>query len=138
MSHCSEENCVTKIYSIGLCRSHYTKQWAVKTGYYKRDYAKNKDRKRATAKKHNKTRKFLDTKLKRNYGISLDSFEKMIEACSNRCQICGDPFKSRPPIDHDHKTGVARGLLCRRCNAGIGMFLDNPELLKSAIKYLIR
>jgi hypothetical protein len=138
MRHCIEENCISKIYAINLCRNHYRKQWAKKTGFDKRDYQKHKESKTARAKIWSKSSKGLDSKLRHNYGITLDTFEKMIETCLNKCQICGDSFKSRPPIDHDHKTGEVRGLLCKRCNVGIGMFLDNPELLKSAIKYLIR
>jgi dihydroorotase-like cyclic amidohydrolase len=39
-------------------------------------------------------------------------------------------------VDHDHKTGKVRALLCRNCNTGLGNFQDSPELLKTAIQYL--
>ena len=51
------------------------------------------------------------------------------------CQICGresDPLQ----YDHDHKTGVFRGWLCRGCNTGLGAFLDSPALLARAAQYL--
>ena len=52
------------------------------------------------------------------------------------CQICGK--KEDLVVDHNHKTNIVRGILCNHCNRGIGHFLDNESLLKSAIKYLIR
>lgn len=50
------------------------------------------------------------------------------------CEICGAP----PPsvLDHDHEQKVLRGVLCGRCNVAIGLFKDDPELLKAAIAYL--
>ena len=54
------------------------------------------------------------------------------------CEICGDEFKSTIDkcLDHDHATGIARGALCRQCNAGLGQFRDNLQILRNAIKYL--
>lgn len=49
----------------------------------------------------------------------------------------GDKKKNnKAAIDHDHKTGIIRGLLCGLCNMGLGSFRDNPEHLASAILYL--
>lgn len=39
-------------------------------------------------------------------------------------------------IDHDHRTGKVRGILCQACNLGLGKFRDDPALIKSAIRYL--
>jgi len=58
---------------------------------------------------------------------------------SGRCAICGDPPGKRGlHLDHDHLTGIVRGLLCHRCNFGIGLFRDSEELLMRAITYLGR
>lgn len=59
----------------------------------------------------------------------------------NKCAICGIEFgidnsKDRPHVDHDHKTGIVRGLLCMKCNAGLGLFGDNIDNLVSAVCYL--
>lgn len=52
------------------------------------------------------------------------------------CEICGeDGLVDR---DHDHKTNLDRGILCRRCNLGLGQFRDNLEFLRAAIRYLER
>ena len=51
------------------------------------------------------------------------------------CQICDKPFGHKV-VDHDHKTGKIRGLLCRQCNFGLGHFRDNPDSLEKAATYL--
>ena len=59
------------------------------------------------------------------------------EQDNSGCAICsGKPKDGRWHIDHDHKTGRIRGILCARCNIGLGMFLDQPELLTRAAHYL--
>lgn len=79
-----------------------------------------------------------------HYGITLEEYSKMLEDCGGVCYICNQPETSinrhgdtKPlHIDHDHKTGKIRGLLCSSCNKGLGFFKDNEELLKAAIEYL--
>ncbi len=74
----------------------------------------------------------------KQYGISGEEHKAMIEAAGGACEICN--FKPsdalRLNIDHDHKTGKVRGMLCGKCNAGIGLFLDSENRLMNAIKYL--
>ncbi len=76
--------------------------------------------------------------LKRSYGIGLEEYEKMLAACNNLCEICQRPDFQALAVDHNHSTRAVRGLLCRSCNQGIGVFEDNPELLIAASKYLQR
>jgi hypothetical protein len=52
------------------------------------------------------------------------------------CLICAKDITARSAVDHCHRTGVVRGLLCGTCNSGLGMFNDRPELLEAAIAYL--
>ena len=56
------------------------------------------------------------------------------------CAICKgeepSDFKGRLSIDHDHSSGKIRGLLCMKCNSGLGMFNDDEDILLNAIKYL--
>jgi len=82
-----------------------------------------------------------DQELKSRYGISLDWYNKKLDDQSGVCAICGsaDSGAKRTDnffVDHDHKTGKVRALLCHQCNTGISKFRDDPVLLYSAIKYL--
>lgn len=72
--------------------------------------------------------------LRRRYGLGVSEVERMIQAQGGLCAVC----KMRPAtqVDHDHKTGVVRGILCIYCNAAMGAFRDNPAIISNAIKYL--
>ena len=80
-----------------------------------------------------------DSQLKRDYGISLKDYNEMFNKYKGRCAICGihrDKLKKNFFVDHDHKTGEVRGLLCYQCNVGIGLLKENPFILLKSIKYL--
>ena len=74
--------------------------------------------------------------LKKLYGMTLEQYQDLLAAQANRCAICNRLFKKTPLIDHCHKTGKVRGLLCRACNTGIGSFRDDPTLTEAATRYL--
>lgn len=73
--------------------------------------------------------------LKVKYGISQKDYEKMFKEQGGRCAICLVPHELLA-VDHDHKTGDIRQLLCNPCNQGIGMLREDCQVLRSAIKYL--
>lgn len=73
--------------------------------------------------------------LKKNYGITSEQYDEILTRQDHKCAICGT-FCERPFVDHDHSTGRIRGLLCMKCNFGIGNFTENITVLESAIKYL--
>lgn len=80
-----------------------------------------------------------DYSLKRKltkYRLSLEDYNKLLEDCDNKCTICRREVVKWLDIDHCHLTGVVRGLLCNKCNTGLGLFQDDPVLLQNAIKYL--
>lgn len=76
--------------------------------------------------------------LRQNYGITPQTFEDMLKAQNGLCRLCGKPEYTtrRFCVDHDHKTGKIRALLCDPCNTGLGQFQDDPQLLAKAIEYL--
>jgi hypothetical protein len=76
----------------------------------------------------------------KQYDLTEDEYIEFMEAQEYRCPICLTDFEAlgqEPAIDHDHSTGAVRGLLCRKCNLGIGNLQDNPEVLRAAIHYLV-
>ena len=85
--------------------------------------------------------------LKKNHKLSLDDYEIMLKNQNGKCSICKITFEeySKIPcknprlyfnVDHCHDTGKIRGLLCNRCNMGLGYFLDNPNHILNAYTYL--
>lgn len=74
--------------------------------------------------------------LKARYGMEQWVYDLMLSHQSNRCAIC-EGAMSRPVVDHDHKTGVVRGLLCHRCNVALG-YVEDRDWLARAQAYLNR
>ena len=88
---------------------------------------------------------YLRGHLKRKYNLTLENYYGLLEYQEHVCAICktAEPrvYQGRETflplfVDHCHETGKVRGLLCTKCNSGIGMFKDNIEYLISAISYL--
>lgn len=74
-------------------------------------------------------------RLKR-YGLIPERYEELLQAQDGRCAICRQTPETFM-IDHDHKTGRVRGLLCPGCNLGLGHFKDDPDRLLAAKEYLV-
>jgi hypothetical protein len=76
----------------------------------------------------------------KNYGLTPESYEGLLQSQGGVCAICGLTGQTWAErnlhVDHDHVTLEVRGLLCGRCNVGLGFFSDNVEMLKKAISYL--
>lgn len=80
--------------------------------------------------------------LKKKFGITKNEYDLLLIKQKYRCAICGKLNKEASTnnkslaVDHDHTTGQIRGLLCTRCNPGLGFFNDDTNLLRKAITYL--
>jgi len=78
-----------------------------------------------------------DARRKKKYDLSPVGFAELLEKQGYSCAICGQSVgESGLDVDHNHETGVVRGLLCSRCNHGIGNFRDNATLLAIASAYV--
>jgi len=78
--------------------------------------------------------------LKVKYGMTPEEHEEKARSQGNMCAICGREFGGTkalmPHVDHCHKTGKIRDLLCLKCNTAIGHINEDPEIAKSIIRYL--
>lgn len=74
--------------------------------------------------------------LKRHFGITVQEYDLLLEKQQGRCLICLSIDDKKLAVDHDHKTGRIRGLLCQRCNTTLGRVEDSIELLERMISYL--
>jgi len=147
-----------------VCHNKRAKEWKIDNpGKYKKNY--NKQNKSENHKEGVKTWraknkvKHLETQylwrknnpekwamiqrngqLKRLYGIDHSVYLKMLESQNGKCKICGSETHNGRGlyfhVDHDHKTGTVRGLLCHHCNTLIGCSEDKISTLKESIKYL--
>ena len=72
----------------------------------------------------------------KRYGLDEDQFNSMLLEQQGKCKICSTEMKSAAGIDHCHKTGVVRGLLCRKCNFLLGNANESITVLEQAIQYL--
>lgn len=101
-----------------------------------------KNKRRENIKKLRELDPLIDRKkfLKLRYGISLDDYNELLLTQGGCCKICKlkaeDNFRGILYVDHCHKTGKIRGLLCDLCNKAIGLFKDDISLLAEAINYL--
>lgn len=77
-------------------------------------------------------------KLLKKYGLTPESFARILTGQNNECAICDQLLMPGPRthIDHNHATGKVRGLLCSNCNMALGKFQDSAGLLRKAAEYL--
>jgi hypothetical protein len=87
--------------------------------------------------------RFRGYDLKKMFGISFENYAALHALQKGKCAICNEEEKSsirgkvlNLAVDHCHETGAIRGLLCGKCNTGLGSFRDDPKLLRRAIAYL--
>lgn len=78
-----------------------------------------------------------DTDLKAKYGMTIEDYNTMHARQDGRCAICGTS-EEKLVVDHNHKTGQVRELLCHLCNAMIGCAREDIAILTSAVAYLQR
>lgn len=118
-----------------LCRRMYDPKWWQQNREKACEISKKWQRRNPDATKRNSK----NQNLKWNYGITLDHFNKMCLEQGDTCAICkkdNSQFTKTLFVDHCHKTGKIRGLLCKKCNSGLGFLGETVEDLERAIEYL--
>jgi hypothetical protein len=127
----------------------YGKQYRIKNADKIKQYRiENKDKFKSSPDKrkivdtkyrNNNSDKIKDYKLRKKYGITLDDYNILFNQQEGKCKICGthqDDLDKKLVVDHNHCTNQIRGLLCDKCNRGLGHFNDNINTLQNAIDYL--
>jgi hypothetical protein len=104
--------------------------------------AANPERVKAVRKKRNVARRaeHREAHLVRTFGITQSEYDAMLAAQGGACAICDRSPRegSSLHVDHDHGTGRIRGLLCFRCNGGLGQFAEDVDRLVAATGYVVR
>ena len=118
------------------CATNY-ENWLVKNPEQKKKRViraaqwniKNKEKRRVIVQEMN---------YKRRYNLSIEQKQQLIDSQNSKCAICENHLENSNGacVDHNHETGAVRGILCRKCNLGIGHLNDSIDILKSAVKYL--
>jgi Recombination endonuclease VII len=114
-------------------RAYYAANLERKRAYGRAYYAANREK--ILAGKPERRRRQL-------YGLASERYSELLAECRERCPCCGVPFseilKQQPRIDHCHRSGRVRGLLCSRCNCLLGHAGDDPMILRACLRYLAR
>ena len=95
----------------------------------------------STWNKHNPVKRGVivqKNNYKKRYGLSVEQKQALIDGQDCKCAICKNELTNTHDVcvDHNHVTGAIRGILCRKCNLGIGHLNDSIDILKSAQEYL--
>jgi hypothetical protein len=102
--------------------------------------AKDPDKRRAYAREwwKNNPIKRRDYWYRKKYGISYSQYDTMCQKQHNVCATCFQPELNFETlcVDHNHKTGMVRKLLCHNCNSALGMIGENIETLQNMILYI--
>ena len=113
---------------------------------YQKEYwssPENRERKRINAQRlYREHKEFLKKRMRENalrlyYGLTVASYNNMLRKQHGGCAICGRlPGKKQLAVDHDHKTGKVRALLCSQCNQLLGLAAEDPMILRLAALYI--
>ena len=123
---------------MNLIYSQTEKRKAYRKWYHANEPESVKVARREWKKTEKGRRCVKNTQLKKAYGITLVQYEEMLAKQDGRCAIChiaSTEFKKGLHVDHNHKTGKIRGLLCTNCNTRLVAALEDP-LLDKAMAYI--
>lgn len=111
--------------------------------YQKKYRETNREKARLKTEQWRKTENGRDKIYQNKYGITLEQYNEMLEKQLHACAICKEPEyqiswgkTKRLAVDHCHKTGRVRGLLCQRCNTTLGRYEDDLYVWENFVSYL--
>jgi hypothetical protein len=139
---CKVEGCDRKHSTQGFCAIHFSQYKKGITpvlfnkckycGEFIKDRIMSAEFHRSCVKLHQRNIRFI-----KEYGITVKEYESLAAFQQHKCAICNKRTSEDLHVDHDHHTGVVRGLLCGSCNRGLGLLEDDTYRLINAKEYLI-
>lgn len=134
----SEANHVAALKALENGFTEYLSADPCPQGHYRRYVTTNNCIDCNDAKRAERAKKSRWARIKKEYGLSACEVDEMLKQQSYSCHICEADIKSNYHIDHCHKSGKVRSLLCPRCNQAIGLFDENKSRLQKAADYIER
>lgn len=124
-------------FEIFKVNQRFCKRDCAKKHWYRTNNVNGEYRKQYRNKHISKYKRWdRNSKLKSMYGLSEEDYTNIFDSQNGKCAICKKTSERFLQVDHDHETGIVRGLLCQKCNTGLGMFNDNALIVKSALEYV--
>ena len=127
-----------KVYRLANAEkvSSYRKNYYVEHQEVEKTKMKDYREKKTTSTDARKQQR--ERRLKKDFGLSLEHYDELLQQQNNVCAICGNPNQTKGPlaVDHNHNTGKIRELLCIRCNMGLGAVNEDISILTAMIEYL--
>jgi len=134
---CQEVKPISEYYKVSSNKSGYENRCKSCNIAAQKLWANNnKEKRNAIEKKYRSKPEVIRRRVLQQYGIDETIFQELLAKQKNMCKICEKEFTSMAHVDHCHTTGIVRGLLCGKCNRGLGMYDDDPNLLRKAADYL--
>ena len=138
-----------KAQASACTQSWYKKNREKARAYHRMHYRKNAEREKAQARAYSQSHKSVIKvrlrlgHLSRKYGLTPEQFRELVQKQGGRCPLCENLLRLgtdglnsfHAPVDHDHKTGKTRGILCINCNLGLGL-IERSGWLEKAMKYI--
>lgn len=160
---CKEEGCLGEDYVRGRCKKHYLANWHLQNrtrrlSANKTWYKANRDKHLARttrltpeararkdalqkARRESDPLGYRNNNLKVRYNITHDEYLARLLANKGCCEICGaneprSKHTDKFAVDHEHTSGLVRGILCHPCNWALGQLKDSPAIIRKAAEYL--
>lgn len=134
----SEENQMAAIEAINQGFTEYKSTDPCPKGHYKKYVTTNNCVECNNQQREKRKNQAKLMRIQKLYGLTLEAIQTMLFSQNNSCEICKTNIKNGYHIDHCHKSGKVRSLLCQKCNQAIGLLDESEEKMQSAVNYIKR